>query len=157
MKRNRMVYICCLLLSLFLISCGQGGVKEEDASLFRTSNFSAVSTGKNRADEDKANQIQDFVLSDGKIYDCIVIKGEKEVLVAYKVRHLHRFRLKQIEGTLKKNLEERYRDEIFIVSSDYKIFLEASRLKNRFERGELTSKEAEKRLQEIIKLSKEMT
>jgi MinD-like ATPase involved in chromosome partitioning or flagellar assembly len=92
-----------------------------------------------------------------ELYDVAVIKGKKDFLVAYKVKHLQRFRMKDIEKKLADKLEKKYPNENFTVSSDYKIFLEATRLQERIKSGKYNEKAAEKRLQEIIELQKEKT
>ncbi|WP_409274464.1 YhcN/YlaJ family sporulation lipoprotein [Neobacillus sp. SCS-31] len=97
------------------------------------------------------------VASMPELYDVAVIKGKKDILVAYKVKHMYRFRMKAIEKKLTKKLEKKYPDANFTVSSDYKIFLEASRLKDEVKRGKMSGKEAEDRLQQIIKLQQEKT
>lgn len=91
------------------------------------------------------------------IYDVAVIKGENEDLVVYKVKHFQRFRMKKIEKEVKEILEKKYPEENFIVSSDYKIFLEAYRLGKKMEDPNFSKKEAQKRLEEIIKLKKALT
>jgi hypothetical protein len=45
----------------------------------------------------------------------------------------------------------------FTVSSDYKIFLETIRLKERIESKHISNKEAEKRFKEIVELQQELT
>lgn len=90
-----------------------------------------------------------------ELYDVAVVKGKKDVLVAYKVRHMHRFRMKAIEKKVTQKLEKKYPDANFTVSSDYKIFLEATRLRDEVKRGKMSGKEAEDRLQQIIKLQQE--
>jgi hypothetical protein len=45
----------------------------------------------------------------------------------------------------------------FTVSSDYKIFLETVRLRERIQSKHISNKEAEKRFKEIIDLQQEMT
>jgi predicted small secreted protein len=91
------------------------------------------------------------------IYDVAVIKGENEDLVVYKVKHLQRFRMNGIEKEVTKILEKKYPEENFVVSSDYKIFLEAVRLGKKMEDPKFSKKDAQKRLEEIIKLKKELT
>lgn len=91
-----------------------------------------------------------------EIYDTAVIEGAKEVIVAYKVKHLHRFKMRKIEKELKDKLNEKYPSDTFIVSSDYKIFLEAIRLKEDLDHNNLSNQEAEKRFKKIIKLKKEL-
>ena len=65
--------------------------------------------------------------------------------------------MKKIEKEVNEILEKRYPDENFIVSSDYKIFLEAYRLGKKMEDPNFSKKDAQKRLEEIIKLKKELT
>ncbi|MET3698324.1 hypothetical protein SAMN05877753_108179 [Bacillus oleivorans] len=91
------------------------------------------------------------------IYDVMVIKGKDETLVVYKVKHLERFHMKKIEKDLEKMLEERYPDENFSLSSDYKIFLEAVKLKNKMKDPSFTEDQAEKKFQELLTLQKEKT
>jgi hypothetical protein len=78
-------------------------------------------------------------------------------LVVYKVKHLQRFRMKTIEKNITNHLEKKYPKEDFIVSSDYKIFLEAVRLKDDMKKRKITEKKAEKRFKEIVSLTEEMT
>jgi hypothetical protein len=92
-----------------------------------------------------------------ELYDVAVIKGEEEILVAYKVKHLQRFHMVKIEGEINKMLEEKYPKEDFIVSSDYKIFLEAVELNDKMKNPNFSEKDAKKKLEEIINLKKELT
>lgn len=91
------------------------------------------------------------------IFDVAVIKGKEETLVAYKVKHMKRFGMKKIEKEINKKLEENYPDEDFIVSSDFKIFIEAVDLREKMKDPAYPDDKAEKQLQRIISLKKEMT
>ncbi len=116
-----------------------------------------IGSGENK-DMDMLNKVKEDVESMEELFDVAVIKGEKEILVAYKVKHLQRFHMKGIEKKLNKMLEEDYPDEDFIVSSDYKIFLEAVELHDKMEGDKQYSEEkAQKKFDKIIKLKKEMT
>lgn len=53
-------------------------------------------------------------------------------------------------------LEEKHPKENFTVSSDYKIFLEAVRLNEKMKEGKLSHSKAEKRLEEIVKMTEDM-
>jgi hypothetical protein len=92
-----------------------------------------------------------------ELYDVAVIQGKEETLVVYKVKHLQRFHMKKIEKKMDQYLEDKYSGEDFILSSDYKIFLETIRLKEKLKRGSISKKDAEKKFQEIVKLQKEKT
>jgi hypothetical protein len=102
-------------------------------------------------------QVKDEASSVKSIYDIAVIKGKKEILVAYKVKHMSRFRMKGIESDLNKILSDKFPDHTFTVSSDYKIFLEAIRLRDKMKNTDYSEKKADKRLKEIISLTNELT
>ena len=70
---------------------------------------------------------------------------------------MQRFRMKDIEKKLNAMLEKRYPDENFVVSSDYKIFLEAIKLGKKMEDPNFPKKKANEELNKIIKLKKELT
>ena len=110
-----------------------------------------------KKDEVTAEQIERDVEAWESIYDVAVIKGKDEDLVVYKVKHLQRFRMKKIEKEVTQKLESKYSNENFIVSSDYKIFLEASRLSKKMKDPNFSKEEAQRRLEEIIELQKELT
>jgi len=113
-----------------------------------------IVAGKNTV---SAEDIRKNVESLDQIYDVAVIKGENEDLVVYKVKHLQRFHMKKIEKDVTEMLEKKYPDENFVVSSDYKIFLEAVRLGEKMKDPNYSKEEAQKRLEEIIELKKELT
>jgi hypothetical protein len=64
--------------------------------------------------------------------------------------------MKKIEKDLNKLLEKKYPEENFTTSSDYKIFLETVRLDERMKSPEFTHQKAEKRFNEIVKMTKEL-
>jgi len=146
-----------LLASLAGTACGNRD--EADSSrlaLMKTADPDPVHTVHSKTKVSEQDVKKD-VASYKEIYDVAVIKGKKDILVAYKVRHLQRFRMKAIEKKVTEKLEKKYPDANFTVSSDYKIFLEATRLRDGVENGSYNGKEAEKRLQQIIKLQQEKT
>jgi MinD-like ATPase involved in chromosome partitioning or flagellar assembly len=149
----RVITLVCVTL---LVSCSQeqNGQKSQLA-LMKTTNPNPTVTMKNNG-QDKVESIEQEVEGIDEIYDVAVVKGKKATLVVYKVKHMQRFKMKQIEKDLNKKLEEKYPKEQFTVSSDYKIFLEAVRLVERKDNGSFTDKQAEKRLNEIVKMTSDM-
>jgi hypothetical protein len=149
----RVIFIVCVSL---LVSCSQGQTeKESQLALMKTTNPNPIVT-ENNNDQDNVERIEREVESIDEIYDVAVVKGKEATLIVYKVKHMQRFRMKQIEKDLNKKLEEKYPNEQFTVSSDYKIFLEAVRLVERKGNGNLSDKQAEKRLNEIVKMTSDM-
>nr|WP_263328306.1 sporulation protein [Neobacillus sp. Marseille-Q6967] len=150
---NRILFVLCLFT---LSACTQEQqVKDSQLSLMKTTNPNPIVTQQHNSPH-HVQDIEKTVSDYDELYDVAVIEGKKETLVVYKVKHMQRFRMKKIEKNLTKELEEKYPDDNFIVSSDYKIFLEAVRLNERREAGNLSDKAADKRLNEIIKMTKDM-
>ncbi|WP_019153209.1 YhcN/YlaJ family sporulation lipoprotein [Robertmurraya massiliosenegalensis] len=147
-----------LVMVTFLCACNNDGPKGSGIALVKTTNPAPLSFERNTKKEmDLVKSIEQDVEGFKELYDVSVLKGEKDILVAYKVRHLHRYHMKDIEKRMNKKLEEKYPDENFIVSSDYKIFLEAVELEDNLKDPNFSQEKAEKKLQEIIKMKKELT
>jgi len=141
---------------LFLTACTQDQpVKESQMALMKTTNPAPLST-KRKKNVDRVEDIKRDVSSLPELYDVAVIKGDKDTLVVYKVKHMHRFKMKTIEKNLNKKLEKKHPKENFTVSSDYKIFLESVRLNEKMKSGKLSHSKAEKRLEEIVKMTEDM-
>lgn len=88
-----------------------------------------------------------------EIPKVVSINTDKDLIVAFKINHLNRFQLKEIEKDIKKQLKKEFKDYKITVSRDTKIFIETERLTN--ELSDLDQKKMKKKVKKIIKLSKE--
>jgi hypothetical protein len=146
------LFACLLLLS----SCSQNQrVKDSQLTLMKSTNPGPIVTVKNES-KSKVKEIEQDVSSFPELYDVAVLKGKKDTLIVYKVKHLSRFRMKKIEKDINNMLEEKYPNDNFTISSDYKIFLEAVRLEERMKSSKFSYQRAEKRFNDIVKMTKEM-
>ncbi|MGM0844338.1 MAG: sporulation protein [Bacillota bacterium] len=148
-----------LTTTLFLTGCA---VNKEDGTdsrgaLIKVTDPPPVELMENPETDSIGHAVKKEIAELEELYDVAVIQGKKEILVSYKVKHTHRFHMKKIEKKMNEKLEDKYPDEEFIVSSDYKIFLETVRLKEKILKNHISNDEAEKRFQEIIKLKEELT
>lgn len=158
MNKNLKSFSIVLLAAVLIGGCSQKGQKDSKMALLKTTNPAPVQIKNNNpAKPGSAAMVKHDVSSFPEIYDVAVIQGKKDTLVAYKVKQLYRFRMKAIEGKINKLLEKKYPNERFSVSSDYKIFLEAVKLKEQMKKPGFSEKKAEKKLQSIIKLKDETT
>lgn len=151
--------IIILVMAAGLTGCGIGPEepKESELALIKTTNPRPALIERNTKEKlDLVESIKEDISSMDEVYDVAVVKGKKDTLVAYKVKHLHRFQMKKIEKRMTDMLEKKYQDEEFTVSSDYKIFLEAVKLNEKMKDPNFSNKEANQKLQEIIKLKQEM-
>lgn len=152
------------VLVIFCIFVGLSGCNQEQRSaesrysLLQTTNPDpAIMESQDLKKSNIAAKVKEEVLSLEEVYDVAIVKGKQDILVAYKVKHLQRFRMKKIEGRITKLLEKNHPKENFTVSSDYKIFLEAVELKEYMDEPDYSEAKAEKKLQHIIKLKNELT
>ncbi|MED3623141.1 sporulation protein [Bacillus thermocopriae] len=147
------IFMSCLFL---LTACGVNQqTKDSQLTLMKTTNPTPFVTDHHKSNK-LVKQIEKDVSSFPPIYDVAVVKGKKDTLVVYKVKHLHRFKMKKIEKDVTAKLEKKYPKENFTVSSDYKIFLETVRLNEKMQSKDISEKDAEKRFKEIVKLTKDM-
>lgn len=146
-----------LFIVLGLAGCSQNESKESEMALIKKTDPNPVLIDENtKGNLDLVANIKEAIASYKEIYDVAVVKGKKDTLVVYKVKHLQRFHMKKIEKKIKEKLEKKFPDEKFTVSSDYKIFLEAVKLNEKMQKNDYSEKKANKRLKEIIKLKQEM-
>lgn len=146
-----------LFILLGLAGCSQNESKESETALIKKTDPNPVLIDENtKGNLDLVANIKEAIASYKEIYDVAVVKGKKDTLVVYKVKHLQRFHMKKIEKKIKEKLEKKFPDEKFTVSSDYKIFLEAVKLNEKMQKSDYSEKKANKRLKEIIKLKQEM-
>jgi hypothetical protein len=129
--------------------------KDEQLALIKRTDPDPVTLVSHKKEENPVSELEKHVESFDEIYDVATIKGEKETLIVYKVKHMQRFRMKEIEKELNSLLEKRFPNEDFVVSSDYKIFLEAVKLSNKMKDPNYSKKKANEELKKIIKLKKE--
>jgi 5'-3' exonuclease len=157
MKIYRFAIIMVLILTLTLSGCNQSEEEQESRlSLIKTTNPNPIKI-TNKQNENIAANVKQDVKKFNEIFDVAVVQGKKDTLVVYKVKHLNRFRMKQIEKNVTKELEKKYPNENFTVSSDYKIFMEALKLKEQVKDPNYSEIKAEKDLEKIIKLKNEQT
>ncbi|WP_409253457.1 sporulation protein [Bacillus sp. SCS-153A] len=148
-----------LMIILLLPGCAVNKEEGDDSrgALIKVTDPPPIELVENPETDSIGHAVKKEIAKLQELYDVAVIEGKKEILVSYKVKHTHRFHMKKIEKKMKKKLEKKFPDEEFIVSSDYKIFLETVRLKEKIDEKHISNKEAEERFQEIIKLKEELT
>jgi hypothetical protein len=160
MKSKQTILFIYLFLSIVAIMVGcnskSNDEKQAQLSLINQTNPAPINLTSQPTQESSSQNMKEDVQSIDSIYDVAIIKGKEKTLVAYKVKHLQRFRMTAIEKKVSTKLEEKYPDEESTVSSDYKIFLEAVRLGEKLKDPKYPEKKAKKELNRIIGMSKEL-
>ncbi|XXM73858.1 sporulation protein [Lysinibacillus sphaericus] len=152
-------YLLAGIISLLMIA-GCSNKEDGDESkiaLLKTTDPEPVELVDHPETDSFGHAIKKELAEKKELYDVAVIQSKEQTLVVYKVKHLQRFKMKKIEKDMEKLLEDKHPGEDFILSSDYKIFLETVRLKEKIQQKTISKKEAEKEFKDIIKLQKEKT
>ncbi|RLQ97164.1 YhcN/YlaJ family sporulation lipoprotein [Falsibacillus albus] len=155
MKKISFSMILAILIILNGCSSNSEQKNKSQFALIKTTNPAPIELKERPEHKSIGYQVRKDVNAIPELYDVAVIEGKKDIIVAYKVKHSKRFSMKKIEKQITSMLEKKYPDENFIVSSDYKIFLEAVRLKEDLDNGKISNLEAGKRFKKIIKLHHE--
>ncbi|MFB7641379.1 sporulation protein [Peribacillus butanolivorans] len=154
------IWIVFVVVVCLLTACSsKGDGKTENLALIKRTNPEPMDiiNGMDEKDEKGLiSKVKETVANEDTIYDVIVVKNGKKIIVAYKVKHLKRFHMKKIEKNVTGKLEEKFPKYDFIVSSDYKIFLESLRLNEFLKEKEVPEKKAIKKFKEIEELQKEL-
>ena len=154
------VWISFMVMLVILSGCAnKEGGKVDDTALIKRTNPEPMDIihGMDHGEEGVITDVKTTVAKHKAIYDVIVVKNAKTILVAYKVKHLQRFHMKRIEKEVNQQLKEKFSDYNFIVSSDYKIFLELVRLNEMLKAKDVPEEKAKKKYNEIISLHEELT
>ncbi len=154
------VWISFMMIFLLVAGCAnkEGGNVDDTALIKRTDPEPMdIIEGMDEDGKEIITDVKKTVAKHEALYDVVVVKNAKTILVAYKVKHLQRFHMKRIEKEVNKQLNEKYKDYDFVVSSDYKIFLELVRLNEMLKAKDVPEKKAIKKYNEIISLHKELT
>ena len=154
-KRITAILLIAMMFSVMAGCSGDSSSKEARMSLIQSVNQNPVYLGGSK--EAPLSQIKQKVSSQKEIYDVAVVQKDKDILVAYKVKHMQRFRMKSIESKLKKDLQKNYKGYNFTVSSDMKIFLETVELIVNVKDKDYPLKKAGKWFGKIMDLQKDMT
>lgn len=145
-----------LISVFFLMSCAHEQ-KEQQQSL-QQENITNVSHNGSakRSDQQHAEKAVQMLRERQDVKDAVAVEANGRLLVAYQVKHLHRFRMKQIEKDVRNMLNDAF-DEKVIASHDLKIFWKTKALKEKIETKNMSEKEIEKEVTIIQKLSEEQT
>jgi hypothetical protein len=157
-KSNKLLYLLLATTILLTISGCSSNTDKQGTALIQRTNPPAMDVRRITYQKDGIpEKVKREVASINDIYDVVTVQNGKEILVAYKVNHMHRFQMKKIEKNVNDRLKKKFSDYNFTVSSDYKIFLEAARLNNMLREKYVPEKKAKKRFDKIVKLQKELT
>ncbi|WP_461200810.1 YhcN/YlaJ family sporulation lipoprotein [Anoxybacillus sp. TBDG-1] len=146
-----------VLIPVFLLMSCAHEQKEQQQSLQQEhiTNVSHDGSAK-RSDQQHAEKAVDMLKGREDVKDVVAVQANGRLLVAYQVKHMHRFRMKAIEKDVRNMLNDEFGEKV-IASHDLKIFWKTKALKEKIETKNISEKEIEKEVTVIQKLSEEQT
>ncbi|WP_099363718.1 YhcN/YlaJ family sporulation lipoprotein [Fredinandcohnia onubensis] len=143
----------------FLIVIGLGSGCNGNENQLGNNNDSSISqihTNK-PIEQSVSNHAKEKIITKEEISDVKAVNTDKELLVAVKVENFNRFRLKNIEKSVKSDLEELYPEHKVFVSSDKKMFWELEKIEQRLQQNDTNKKNLKNDLNKLKSLMKEQT
>jgi hypothetical protein len=119
-------------------------------------NITNVSS-QNTKNLNMTDQVEQLLNKQKQVSDVKVVNSDKELFIAAEIKHMDRFRIKEIEKKLKKLTEDNYPNHNVTLSTDMKIFLELDELEKKVNEKNMSKKKIEKELKRIKSLSEEQT
>ncbi|MBA2874964.1 YhcN/YlaJ family sporulation lipoprotein [Thermaerobacillus caldiproteolyticus] len=104
-----------------------------------------------------AKQAVQHIKARKEVRDAVAVNTSKKLLVAYQVKHMHRFRMKQIKKDIEQQLKQLFPNHKIIVSSDLKIFWKTNELRDKINKDGMNEKQINKQIKKLKKLSEELT
>ena len=155
--RGDFMKVKILFIILILIGLGSGCNGNQN-QLDNKDNLSVsqVHTSK-PIDQSVANHAKEKIITKEEVSDVKAVNTDNELLVAIKVENFNRFRLKNIEKSVKSDLKKIYPDHKVFVSSDKKMFWELEKIEQRLKKNDTNKKNLKKDLNKLKNLMKEQT
>ena len=129
--------ILVVVLLFFLAACGDEVV---------------IQTNEQQDNKTIQQKIEQKIKEDEAITRANIVSVNNEWLISYEMKPLEKWRKQKHLKSLKKSIEEIDSSQKFIISNDYKLFIESEKLLKKQD-----DKEIKKRMKELKKLMEEET
>lgn len=143
---DKLVIIIIILVS-YLTACSQ----------YEPKNIEGIDAAELDISQIPSQQAEAKVKGIDEVTEVIAVNKDNKLLLAFRVKQFEKFRLDQIEKKVKEKLKKDFKDYDITVSSDLKIYLESTKIKNDVYSNKIEESKVEKEMERVIKLSEEQT
>src|SRR5690625_2473123 len=147
------VILAFFMIVIFFTGCSQSNEINEGQSDSET-DITQLSSQQTQ-DPTKSQPAKEAINTLIEVTSVQVVDADDKMVVAFEVKHIHRFQLKSLRSSVKQKIESMYPDNDVTVTTDQKIVHETKELEK--SRKKLSKKELKKQLERIIKMDKEKT
>lgn len=147
------ICLISIVFALLLGACGNT-VSESDPS--KADNPSIIQTSTNYQQE-ASKQAKELIADQHEFNEIIAVNSEDLIIIGVDPKHHDRFRLKELQKSLKDTVESSLTSHDIELSTDQKIILELRKLQGKITERTLSKEQLSKEVERIRKLSKEQT
>lgn len=149
-------FVLGLCLSFFLVGCNPNPITDTSNNNNPDIDLAKLSTNE-AINQDTSNKIKQTLSNYEELRSIKAVNTSKKVIIAIQVKQMKRFQLTKIKNKIKKNLEKKFPNMDIVISTDSKIILELEQLEQNIQTGSFTKEKLNKKVEQIIKLTKEET
>jgi hypothetical protein len=155
----RKQFIVAMIVGLLIVGCARE--KEEKQQSSQGTNMIKTSTDGTahsyKVDQSVAKQAVQRIKAREDVKDAVAVSTKDKLLLVYQVKHMYRFRMKQIQKDVKQQLKTLFPDHEVIVSSDLKIFWKTDELRGKIHKDGMSERKINRQIEKLKKLSEERT
>ncbi|WP_066323315.1 YhcN/YlaJ family sporulation lipoprotein [Anoxybacteroides amylolyticum] len=148
-----------ILIGCLMIGCAREPVVKKQS--LQGKNMIQLSTDGTA----KTNETRQFVAEQAvaqikqrdDIRDAVAVSTDKKLLLAYQVKQMARFRMKQMAKDIQQQLERLFPDHEVTTSSDLKLFWKTDELRGKIEKDRLSERQINREIDELKRLTEERT
>nr|WP_290912124.1 YhcN/YlaJ family sporulation lipoprotein [Anoxybacillus sp.] len=148
-----------ILIGCLMIGCArEPEVKKQSLqgkNMIQLSTDGTAKTAETR--QSVAEQAVAQIKQRGDIRDAVAVSTNKKLLLAYQVKQMARFRMKQIAKDIQQQLERLFPGHDVTTSSDLKLFWKTDELRGKIEKDRWSERKINREIDELKRLSEERT
>lgn len=114
-------------------------------------------TSKQVADQAPSNKAKKMLQNYEEVIVINAVNTQEDLMIAFEIEHHERLSLDHFEKKIKEKIKKSFPNFSIHVSTDKKIVIELEQLENEIADHSLSKKDFNKKVKQLIKLSKEQT
>lgn len=108
-------------------------------------------------DQTFANEAKDYLKNMEDLTAIQAVNTNDQMMITIEIEYLKRFQLEKTRKDIEKQMKDTFPDLEVFVSTDQKIILELEQIEQALQQNNLTEKQLEKKIKELMNLAKEQT
>ncbi|MGM8213771.1 hypothetical protein ACLIBH_13440 [Virgibacillus sp. W0430] len=150
----RNIFVLCFVL--LLSACQKEPTLDTSEQEKSEVEFKEI-TANSIIEQAPSNQAKKMLQNYEEVTKINAVNTTKDLVIAFEIEHHERISLNQFESVLKEKMKKSFENYNVQLSTDKKIIIELEQLESAITNRSISSKELNKKIKDLIKLSKEHT